>query len=135
MMPRAIVSVREAVSPESPPMATPAEKNAKIGTATMVEIKPHRSAKCGGETLIHRFAVGCGADLGAGACGGADRDGEPEQHTGDGGVHARGVNQPPHQQRQRDEQPPGADAAVHRESEQASGTSARPSMTKSRSSV
>lgn len=33
MMPRATVSVREAVSPASPPTVTPAAKHAKTGTA------------------------------------------------------------------------------------------------------
>ena len=38
MMPMAIVSVNDSVNPCSPPMATPAEKNAKTGTANPADI-------------------------------------------------------------------------------------------------
>ena len=70
MMPRAIVSVRDSVSPRSPPMVTPAEKNAKTGTATRVGYWFPPVGEVGGETLIHRVTLGCGADLDPGPCGG-----------------------------------------------------------------
>jgi hypothetical protein len=53
-----------------------------------------------------------GADLGhGGPC--LDRHDQPEQDTGDGGVHPRGVDQRPRGEGQRNEQPPVGDPPLH----------------------
>src|SRR6476620_5894916 len=46
MMPTAIGSVSADCRPDQPPMATPAENNAKTGTATPAEMGRQRCSKC-----------------------------------------------------------------------------------------
>ena len=46
-IPRVSGSLNAERSPSAPPIATPAEKNAKTGTANTVATTPHRSAQCG----------------------------------------------------------------------------------------
>ena len=101
-----------APSPPAPPIVTPAAKNANTGTATPADSGRKRCSKCS-------------ASPGPGLRRAADhRDGEPEQHPGDGGVHPGRVHQHPGRRGQRQQQPPRPDPPLHQHREQASGTSA-----------
>ena len=78
-IPSATGSDRTRRRPRQPPMVTPAEKNAKTGTATPAEMGRKRCSKCSA-----RPGPASGPPAAAAA---QHRHGEAQQHPGDGGVH------------------------------------------------